>query len=288
MKKIIRVQQSETAPFNLTWTLSDMVCSWDSAYQFITELKSRYPSIRCSITDDSDSENPLLANIVDEFDSHEHTVSLTTSGNIDSLKIENMASKLMWIGFIYRADQATGKYFTNLNIAKHITRCGVKIPMLSKHWDHCVTIYETLNSDDKHETDVDRLSWVEYSHEQLEWFNKIKPSTVDKSKHIANKKYPNAGVTLHYEDGTSGDSHDVPWLINNQRTQFTGYTCEIGLKSMYINRDGIIKRGLCEQGEIIGNLNEPDGIKWPVEPITCNAAQCHSATDVRINKWKVP
>jgi len=285
MIKIVRVQQSETAPFNLTWTLSDSDYSWDSAHQFITELKARHAKIRCSITDDSDSENPLLVNIVDEFDSHEHTVSLTTAGNIDAKRIEKLASKLMWICFNYRADRATDSYFANLNTAKHITRCGAKIAMLPQHWDHCVTLYETLSSDDKHETDVDRLGDAEYSQRQLDWFNKIKPSTVDKSKHIANKKFPNAGVTLYFEDGSQDNSHNVPWLINNRLTQFAGYTCEIGLKSMYINRDGIIKRGLCEQGEIIGSLNKPDTIKWPVQPITCAASICQFATDVRINKW---
>jgi hypothetical protein len=100
-----------------------------------------------------------------------------------------------------------------------------------------------------------------------------------------NKKFPNAGVTLYYEDGSRGDSHDVPWFINNQLTQFTRYTCEIGLKSMYINRYGIIKRGLCEQGEILGQVNQSDNIAWPIRPITCAATLCRFATDVRINKW---
>jgi hypothetical protein len=287
MKQIIKVVQTESAPFNLTWTLGYANYSWEAAYQFITELKSRHAKIRCSITDESNIHNPLLANIVDEFDSDEHTVSLTTTGNIDIQKIENIASKLMWICFNYRADRTTEEYFINLNIAKQITRCGAKIAMLPTHWDQCVEIYEKLSLDDRHETGIDRQSGVEYSQPQLDWFSKIKPSSVDKSKHIANKKFPNAGVMLYYEDGTHSDSHNVPWLINNQLTQFTGYTCEIGLKSMYINRDGIIKRGLCEQGEIIGSLNEPDNIKWPVEPITCTAFLCQFATDVRINKWKI-
>lgn len=283
--KIIRVQQPKTAPFNLTWTLSNADYSWPNARQFINELKSRHANIRCSITDNSDGENPLLANIINEFDSSDHTVSLTTAGNIDTRVLEKMATQLMWICFNYRADRSTYRYFTNLDIAKLITRCGAKIAMLPKLWDHSVNVYETLSSDDKHETDPDRIDDAQYSQQQLDWFNQIKPSTVDKSKHIANKKFPNVGVTLYYEDDTCGNSHDVPWFINNQLTCFTGYTCEIGLKSMYINNDGIIKRGLCEEGEIIGRLTQSDNIMWPAQPITCTVPLCRFATDVRINKW---
>lgn len=283
--KITRVEQPETAPFNLTWTLSGAHYRWQDAEKFINELKSRHEKIRCSITDESDSENPLLPHVVDAFDSQDHTVSLTTTGNIDSRALEKMATKLMWICFNYRADQATDRYFTNLNIAKQITRCGAKIAMLPDHWEQSVRVYESLSLDDRHETDADRQGGVEYSQQQLDWFNQIKPSTIDKSKHIVNKKFPNSGVMLHFDDGTVNNSHEVPWLINNQLTRFTDYRCEIGLKSAYINRDGIITRGLCEEGEILGRMSHVDDIEWPDQPITCTAPLCRFATDVRINKW---
>lgn len=284
MKKIVRVQQQDLAPFNLTWTLSREY-SWPEAEKFINELKSRHAKIRCSITDDSERENSLLPLIVDAFDSDDYTVSLTTSGNINPVLLEKMATQLMWICFNYRSDRPSDSFFTNLDIAKQITRCGAKVAMLPDHWDDSVRVFDDLRADYRHETDPDRISNANYSQQQLDWFNQIKPSTVDKSKHIVNKKFPNAGVTLHYSDGSRGDSHDVPWFINNELTNFTRYTCEIGLMSMYINQYGIIKRGLCEQGEILGQVNYSDNINWPTAPITCTAPLCRFATDVRINKW---
>jgi hypothetical protein len=73
-------------------------------------------------------------------------------------------------------------------------------------------------------------------------------------------------------------------FINSGMTNFNGYSCDIGLKSLFISFDGDIFLANCMIGGSIGNINDPDNIQWPVSPVICNKDLCHCTSDVNISK----
>jgi len=73
--------------------------------------------------------------------------------------------------------------------------------------------------------------------------------------------------------------------VNQGMTNFNGYTCEIGLRSLCVKWDGSLYLGNCLVGGMIGNINDPENINWPTESIKCNLNLCDCSSDVNINKW---
>jgi DUF971 family protein len=75
-------------------------------------------------------------------------------------------------------------------------------------------------------------------------------------------------------------------IIKHGFTNYQGWSCNIGLESLFIQFDGSIRRGNCLVGGVIGNIQDVDTIKWPTAPIICNSNQCDCNTDIRITKKK--
>jgi hypothetical protein len=289
--KIVRVSQREESPFNLSWNLNSVLTETDykldpsNTIKFIEKLSVRHKLIRCSINVDNLGECEILPTIVDLFYKNGHDVSLTTRaiGAADYWK--EIAEKFVWVGFVYNVNTVTDRYFEYLEITKHVARCGAAITLSSTDWKQCISVYERLILDDLHETSIYRDDTIEYTQDQREWISRWQPSRDDKTKHIKNRRFSNHGVVFHLDDGSTTDANNTQWWINNRLTNFKGYTCEIGLKSMQINVFGNIRPGNCSQGEIIGNISDHESLRWPESPVTCNANMCHSMTDVKINKW---
>ena len=94
------------------------------------------------------------------------------------------------------------------------------------------------------------------------------------------KHHPN--MKLHFE------KHFL--LINSEElkkknlNKWKGWTCFIGLDSLYIEQDGSVYRGLCMQGEKIGHIGSD--LIWPTEPITCPVEYCVCQSDMCVKKVK--
>lgn len=311
MKKIIRIKQS-TDVLDLTWIINNVCpnsCSycpstlhngtnhnyeWKNAKKFLETLLSRYPMVRCSIGGGEPTMSPFLPELIDMIHEHKGVVTLTSNGYRTPAYWTEIASKIDWIGLSYHSEFPTEKYFENLNTVKYLTQTESRVMMLAKNWDHCVNIYEQLNKDNYHRTSAIRIyNWLGedgngtdvYTDEQLRWFNNLQPDTKNKYEHIDSSKLVYSRTRAYMNDGSSEILTDTSNYINNGQTRFKGYTCEIGLKSLYVDQYGDIKRGNCMEGGIIGNINKPDEIQWPTEPVICSYDSCICGTDVRINKW---
>jgi organic radical activating enzyme len=314
MKKILRVKQPVSAPLNLTWVINNICpnkCSycpsglhngsnhnydWNNVKHFISELFERYSRIHCSISGGEPTMSPFLPELINIFNQNGSTISLTSNGYKTPDYWKEIAPKIGWIGFSYHPEFSTERYFENLNTAKHLTRCTARVMMLSSHWEHCVEVYEQLVIDDKHMAEPVRIvNWLgdinngtdEYTQEQLEWFinNSDRPDQNNKTLHLTNIIYPKLWATMYMNDGTTEFSGNTVRYINNGQTNFDGYECEIGIKSLFIDHYGNIRRGNCIVGGTIGNINDPINVQWPDSPVTCNLNICHCSSDVTINKW---
>lgn len=312
MKRIIRIEQSQSARFNLTWVINNIcpnACSycpdnlhngtnhnydWVNAERFIREVIRRHGNIRCTITGGEPTLSPFLPELIDLIHQHGGLTFLTSNGYRNSEYWMKVAPKLSWIGFSYHPEFTTDRYFKNLSIASKLTRVDARVMMLSSHWDQCVEVYNRLSASEYHSTSAIRIvNWLgdanngtdSYTDDQLDWFSKLKSSTSDKHKHLDKTRIEYTPVTAHMDDKTIVGISDATKYINTGMTNFKGYTCEIGIKSLLVNQAGEIWRGNCLEGGPIGHINDPDSVHWPTAAVICSYDSCTCATDVRINKW---
>lgn len=313
MKKIIRIEQLDSTVLNLTWIINN-ICSnrcsycpstlhkgsnhnydWKNAKIFLKELFSRYSKIRCNIAGGEPTMSPFLSELVDMIHEHDGIVTLTSNGSRTPEYWKEIAPKITWIGLSYHSEFSTDRYFENLNTVKMLTRTDARVMMLSKNWNHCVDVYDRLSKDNYHGTSAVRINnWLSseedndsylYTDEQLEWFKNLTTSTVNKYKHLTKDKLVFALTRAYMDDGSREIITDDSKYINSGQTSFKGYTCEIGIRSLYIDQYGDIMRGNCMAEGVIGNINAPNNIQWPERPVVCSYDSCICGTDVRINKW---
>jgi MoaA/NifB/PqqE/SkfB family radical SAM enzyme len=310
VKKIIRIKQSDDA-LELTWIINNVCpnrCSycpailhngtnhnyeWKNAKKFLKTLLSKYPKVRCSIGGGEPTMSPFLPELIDMIHEHGGTVTLTSNGYRTPEYWKDIAPKLNWIGLSYHSEFPTEKYFENLNTVKYLTHAEARVMMLAKNWDQCVDVYERLSKDDYHRTSAIRIyNWLGddsngtelYTDKQLEWFYNLRLDSKNKYEHIDISKRVYTRTRAYFDDGTSEILINTSNYINNGQTRFKGYICQIGLKSLYVDQYGDVKRGNCMQGGNIGNINRPDEISWPTAPVVCSYDACTCGTDVRINK----
>lgn len=312
MKKIIRIEQLNSDVFNLTWIINNICpnsCSycpenlhngsnhnyeWKNVQIFLKELSDRYGKIRCSIGGGEPTMSPFLYDMISMINDLGGLVTITSNGYRTPEYWKDIAPKINWLGFSYHPEFSTERYFENLDTVKYLTQVSARVMMLSSHWDQCVEVYERLRKDSYYITSAVRITnWLgndnngtdQYTSEQLQWFYNLQTDTKNKYKHIDSSKFVYFPTRAYMSDNSSEIIRDATLYINNKQTLFKGYTCEIGIKSMYVNQFGNIKRGNCNEGGIIGNINNPNEINWPTEPVTCSYNSCDCGTDVRINKW---
>ena len=100
-----------------------------------------------------------------------------------------------------------------------------------------------------------------------------------------NLPHPKIWATYYFNDGTEQFKSNASDYVNQGMTNFDGYTCEVGLKSLFVRPNGTIYLGNCLVNGKIGNITKPDKIMWPTETVKCNLDICSCSSDVNINKW---
>lgn len=300
--KIVEVKQHDPSPAHITWIINNIcpnACSycpeqlhtgsnhnydWNNARKFVELLLEKYKIIHLSIAGGEPSMSPFLPELVKMFHDRRHTVSLTTNGYKSPDYWREISECITDISFSYHPEFATEQYFDNLNAASKITKCGAKVMMLASHWDKCIEVLERLKQSNLYNIAPTRiLKWgqnnssADYNQEQLQWFTDNPP------RNRLVSKIP-LFADFYYDNGTVEKFGDTTHAINQGLTNFKGYSCDVGLNSLFIGFSGFIKRGNCMAEGWIGDINQPDKIEWPTNPIICPYTLCSCSSDVMINK----
>jgi len=316
--KIIKVEQNNKRLLHLTWIINNIctnACSycpkdlhtgtnhnyeWENARKFFEYLFEKYPEVHCSVAGGEPSVSPFLPELVKIFHDRGHTIGITSNAAKSARYWEEISPYLSYISFSYHPEFPDPKFVEKARIASESTLVTTRVMMHPNHWNHCVEIFEELLKINSITVEVVRvIDWGGgsdasasiYSDEQIEWFTKNDNRGFARTDYIgsANKNIKTAdiGSNYHFSDGKVTMMPSVVSLINEGLTNFYGYECEIGLRSLFINHEGTIYLGNCNQNGPIGHINNPEHIKWPTRSVICTKALCHCTTDVAINKWEL-
>ena len=315
MKKIIRIEQPDSAPFNLTWIINNIctnACSycpenlhngtnhnyeWENAKRFLTQLFERYPNIHCSVAGGEPSLSPFFEELVLMFKENNSTIGITSNAAKPASYWERISPNLNYISFSWHAEFIDAQFHEKVHAAAKHTRVTVRIMMHPLHWERSVeelylweknpyVLAEPVKILDWGATNTDPRSWT-YNKSHREFFDNYKVN-VDATKHhnTLDVKTPEMSADFYFDDGTlESDYRDVVQFINRGQTNFYGYKCEAGLRGMQVNPRGMIYLANCLSGGYIGSINKPEKIKWPTGPITCDKNICNCASDVLVTKW---
>jgi len=312
MNRIIRVKQVDDAPeMQLTWLINNICtnsCSycpptlhsgtnhhyeWKNAKRFFEILFEKYSSVHCSVAGGEPSVSPFFTDLIKIFYNSGHSIGITSNAARSVRFWEENSKYLNYVCFSYHPESPDPHFIEKINVAKMQTLVTVRVMMLPSKWDHCVEMFEKL-SELNHicvesvrifDWDGTNKTAHVYTEDQLLWFtHNERNQSLNKTPGV-DKKAVRILCDYHLEDGTVLETPNAVDYINSGMTNFYGYTCEVGLRSLFVDWRGRIFLGNCGVGGIIGNINYPSTIQWPTTSVVCNKTLCHCATDVNINKW---
>jgi MoaA/NifB/PqqE/SkfB family radical SAM enzyme len=94
------------------------------------------------------------------------------------------------------------------------------------------------------------------------------------------------GEMLKVLENGSMEMANPPELIAREENDWYGWKCHIGLENLVIDYTGNIRRGWCNVGGIIGNVQD-DVFCFPKDPIVCSARKCFCGLDIMSTKERV-
>jgi len=309
MVPIIEIKQKIPAMY-LTWIINNIctnACSychpnlhtgtnhnydWSHAEKFIDEVLSRYPKIHVAISGGEPTLSPWFKDLVKKFSDAGHPVGITTNGARTVRYFEDVSQYLSYVVMSYHPSfEDTELEEKALACAKN-TITSVSVMMDSRHFDKSLEMFHKLSKHDNLSVEHVRIQdWranthegSEYTPEQIKIMNSLTRHT---AKNLAKPKNPGlTGAEAFFLDGTHEPNLNAQELINSGNTNFESWTCNIGLESLYVKYDGLIRRGNCITSPFVGKIQDIENIIWPIGPIMCRQNYCNCTTDVYVSKQK--
>ena len=260
---------------------------WSHAERFALEIMQAKPRIQLSIAGGEPTVSPFLKDLVRLFTDRGHTVIITSNGVRSGSYWDDCKPDYLCLS--YHAEFDDGQWIKRaIDTQKRVPITVARIMMDPKYWDQCVDTYKFLSKTDLGVEAVRILDWgtrakITYTAEQLDWLHRA-----EFKQTVAVKGADLHSATAVYFDGTTISS-EVPWantLINQKKNYFTGWQCDIGLHSLFVQFDGSYRRGNCRQGDYIGWIQ--DKPKLPTDSVICELDHCHCTADVIVPKRLIP
>lgn len=259
---------------------------WAEAEQFIDQLLEQHPMVHLVISGGEPTVSPFLPQLLKKFAHPEHYVGVSSNGvrkpeYWDGLDVENL-------GLSYHPSFHEDNWIKKADTARqYVKQVTVHLMMDPNYWDHCLIIHDQMQQDAEFSVVPTMIvDWgtdyqAHYTPDQLQWF-------LDNPALYRNTW--NDPLMLRHSDIVNNqDQSALPntqtWaleLINRRENNFSGWQCDIGIRSTFVQFDGSWRRGNCEQGGYQGWIR--DGYRPANTPVVCGYTECQCLTDIVIPK----
>ena len=319
-KKIIEIKNVSNTLL-LTWVINNICtnhCSycpanlhsgtnhhydWEHAEKFIRDCFKRYGSIQCNLTGGEPTVSPFFKELVNLIYDLGGVTNLTSNIVRSKDWWSNIASKLSCISVSYHPEFMESEEKENDFIEKIIflterTRITARVMMHPDYWDQCYKFYQKLKeSNNGYCIEMVRIlpnfgigapfCDIEYNQEQEDILNNTLPiihfnKLPDDFRHQRTESY--AKYSDETEDILNFEVSSV--LENSKLNDFYGWSCDIGIESLFVFYNGKVQRGNCAEGGWIGDITTV--VNWPSSGIICGKHECHCIADMIISKRIIP
>lgn len=295
--------------FQLTWSINNICTNhcrycpatlhsgknhhyeWAHAERFALALMDQHEHIQLAIAGGEPTVSPWLKDLINLFLSRGHQVGVTSNGVRAAQYWADCRPDYVCLS--YHAEYADDKWIVRaMQVQQMIPHTTVRVMMDPDRWDQCLRAFNALVTGRMGVEAVRIVDWggdskqVHYSAAQLEWLDQ----TANKPPDPFDRAKVDYSATVHYLDGRKREYASGPWanrLISQNKHYFTGWQCDIGLNSLFVQYDGSYRRGNCSQGGYLGWLQDPV-LKWPRESVICELDNCHCTTDILTPKRLIP
>lgn len=268
---------------------------------------------------------PKFIELVDHINAKGWAVDMTTNGSRSLAWWRENARKFNHISMSYHSEDVNDDEFVEKAkfIATEISyhRFFMSIMMNPARWDKCANMVERLLAGEvfvpfdirplQSNFGLVNINITPYTGDQIEYIrntNEQMRNRVNKEKktfRFISSKWRITKLIKKYffkkADNTitkkrepyvkvDADGNRTPLqpneLIFNGQTNFFNWKCNIGIEQIFINSLGKIHGGTCLQGQLIGNIQQPNELIWPTKATVCKSSFCGCYTDIKITKWK--
>jgi MoaA/NifB/PqqE/SkfB family radical SAM enzyme len=284
--------------------------SIDFSKQFADRLEewltatNKNENVMVSFTGGEPTVWPKFIELVDYINSKGWMITMTTNGSRSLAWWQENQQKFYKINFSFHSEFADKAEFlekvTYLTTQRNPSLFGITVMMNPFRWDYCTEMASELAKTTPPVVfdirplqpffGLQKIDILPYTTDQLEYIHttdkKVKEQIKKHYKPIINmiQKEEFRGYNVNYTDRT--EKLNPNELIIKKLVNFNGWTCNAGLEQIFINSLGKIYVGTCLEGELLGNIQKPNKINWPTNPVVCRSNWCGCYTDIMTSKWK--
>jgi organic radical activating enzyme len=242
-----------------------------------------------------------IENFVTHVTSRGHLIQLITNGVRTPRWWEQYGDMFSHVTLSYHPETADYKHITtvgNILIKKGVNVGGL-VMMYPETWDTCIDAINYMSKNACFRVELKKLeqrtsgelklSW-KYTPEQLQY---IKDTTVttqwmSNSNAQENKSLYSTFKIKKLDNKYQVEVTNIQNIINENKNNWQGWHCNIGIDTLYINSDGVLKSAGCfhnNEADLFNWIHDDlSNFKFPEKAVVCPFKTCTCVHDVRARK----
>jgi organic radical activating enzyme len=287
------------------WAGKNHHYEWEKAKSFLQRLMAAHKKIICSISGGEPTVSPFFPDVVKMMYENGHHIQVTTNGarTINYWrKIAPMIENISWSYHAAMMDEADEDAWIEKVVECHtMSNCGIRVMMDSDNWERCVNFCKKIEKTGGARYEVVRIYSEQakatnigetYTEEMENWLSShgnlyVPPSEgLRELKKYGKREELRQKIIVSKKDGTVLEDHHVNLndIVLTNNNVFTGWSCNIGLESLFVHFDGYVKKGNCLEGGNLFHIDEHEKYELPNTGEICTRSRCMCTTDVKISK----
>jgi organic radical activating enzyme len=239
---------------------------------------------------------PKFIELVQQMKTLGWTVGLTSNGQRTARYFSELAPHCAYIAMSYHSEFAKDDWMNTVLAAAEHTQVLVRVMMDPYNWDHCYNKFNEFAASPNLAVEAVRLyrhegmslgstgKDVGYTAEQDTWLNAV--SRIERKNWIQTE-VNTTNAYAKFNDNEIKKINTID-LVNSKQNSFVGFECDIGKTSLFINYNGMVKKGNCMQDGWLGHFNDIDLNAILHSKTKCHQLYCYCGVDVNVPKRKIP
>lgn len=318
LKRIFRDEEQGPSYFVVDWMLHDR-CTYDCSYcpptnksgtdswlkldvvaEFCEELEKHAATvspnckIHCLFTGGEPTVWKDFTKLIDILSNRGWYLSVNSNGSRTAQWWKENAKKFSSITLSYHTEAVNDdEFFEKVKICESYTKTTVNVMLHPNDiwFNKALRMGDRLHANTtdtgvhyfriQHNFGLQQINISQYSDKQLS----IIPTLVNRSP-IKSKDIIHDNYAVENTEGQRKKCNGLE-IINAGLANFQGWSCRVGLESVFIDAKGDLLRGTCRVNGKFGNILSPKEINWPSQHVTCPYNWCGCITDM-LNTKEAP